>query len=402
MIKNILKVIFLLLVISLLILSGLYFIPPSQEVIEYDYAELENDSLLNSKVGWYLADNGQEYQITWGAKKGLQLNHFDSLRSNLKNIRLRQIDNNQFDTDGNLASAEVIFNVDSNLMIEVATSKTNFNAVKKDSLYYEQEEIEYANENVKLAGLLMTPINDKKLTAIVFIHGSGVSDRDNFWYMYQADYLARNGYMVFLPDKRGCGKSKGEWHKASFADFANDTGAAIDYLLKHKASEFSKIGVLGLSQGSWISHTVNQEFENLDFIIDVVGSATVPNEQVKFEIMNDIKNSGAPGFLANPLSLVFAKRAMGKRKEWWDKNGNYNPIPYIRESKIPILKILAENDRNVPVTKTLDLLEEMMLSESSVPITIKTFQGSGHALFDQDTEWIRNDYLNYVVDWASK
>jgi len=43
----------LLLAISFLVVLGLYFIPPGQEAIEYDYAELEQDQSINSKVGWY-------------------------------------------------------------------------------------------------------------------------------------------------------------------------------------------------------------------------------------------------------------------------------------------------------------------------------------------------------------
>ena len=263
MFKRFLKIISLLLGITLLVLLGLFLIPQNQEEIEYHYAALEKDSLINEKVGWYLANNGQEYQITWGAKKGLQLNYFDSLRSNLKNIRLTKADVNQFDTDGDLQTSEVNFNyVDSTLTLEVSTSKTKFIAIKKDSLHYKQEEIEYLSKDIKLAGLLITPFENLKSTAIIFIHGSGVSDRDYFWYMYQADYLARNGFLVLLPDKRRCGKSEGEWHTASFDDFANDIRAAQEYLIENKATEFEKLGILGLSQGGWITHVVNQNFGN--------------------------------------------------------------------------------------------------------------------------------------------
>ncbi|MBT8236709.1 MAG: alpha/beta fold hydrolase [Bacteroidia bacterium] len=403
MLKKILKIISLLLGISLMVLLGLYLIPPSQEKIAYNYSDLEHDTSIDSKVGWYLANNGKEYQITWGAKKGLQLNYFDSLRSNLKNIRLTKISANEFDTNGDLQNAEVNFDLaDSTLTIEVSTSKTNFTAIKKDSLHYKQEEIAYSNKDIKLAGLLMTPFGNITSTAIILIHGSGVSDRDNFWYMYQADYLARNGYMVLLPDKRGCGKSRGEWHTASFDDFANDIKSAQEYLVQNKANEFEKLGVLGLSQGGWISHVVNQDPENLDFIVDVVSSASTPNEQVKYEIRNDIKNSGVPEFLAKPLSVIFAKRAMGKRKIWWEKNGSFDPVLSMRETKTPILKIFAAEDENVPVENSIALINEMLSTHSNLPLTINTFKDSGHALISPESGWIRNDYLDYVIDWISK
>ena len=143
---------------------------------------------------------------------------------------------------------------------------------------------------------------------------------------------------------------------------------------------------------------MNKKFDKLDFTIDVVSSATSPNEQVKFEIMNEIKNSGVPKILAKPLSLVFAKRATGKRKIWWEKNGSFDPMPLIKVSKIPILKIFGENDENVPVTKSLNLIAQMLLTHPNVPVTAKTFKGSGHALFDKNSQWIRNDYLNYIIE----
>ncbi len=403
MLKKLLKIILLLLGLSLMVLLGLYLIPPNQEEIEYQYADIEKDSLINTKVGWYLSNDGKEYQITWGAKNGLQLNYFDSLRSNLKNIRLTKVADNQFDTNGDLQTSEVNFGyADSKLTLKVSTSKTNFTAIKIDSLHYNQEEIAYSNKDIKLAGLLLTPFENIKSTAIILIHGSGVSDRDNFWYMYQADYLARNGFIVLLPDKRGCGKSNGEWHTASFNDFADDIRAAQKYLIENKVNEFEKLGVLGLSQGGWISHIVNQNSKDLDFVVDVVSSANTPNKQVKYEIMNEIKNNGAPKFLANTLSFVFAKRARAKRKIWWEKNGSFDPLPFIQKSKIPVLKIFADKDENVPLGESLSAIDKMILKHPNVPLTIKIYKDTGHAMFNTETDWIRNDYLDYVIDWVSQ
>ena len=162
------------------------------------------------------------------------------------------------------------------------------------------------------------------------------------------------------------------------------------------------MGVIGLSQGGWISHIVNQNSDDLDFIVDVVSSASSPNEQVKYEIMNEIKNSGVPKFLAKPLSIVFAKRAKGKRKIWWEKNGSFDPMPFLQKSQIPILKIFGDKDENIPVEKSLSIIDQMLLKHPNVLLTIKTFEDSGHAMFDSETDWIRNDYLDYVIDWVSK
>ena len=402
MVRKIIKGIGILILGIVVILGVLYIIPPKQEAINYQYINDPPAFALDSKVGWYTSEEGENYQVTW-SKKGLQLNYFDTLRSNLKSLRLNAIDSLNFDTNGDPETIEATFSFsDSSRALNVNTSKTKLDLIKRDSLNYNQSEVEYFNGDIKLVGLLLEPIENPKSTAVVFIHGSGISDRDNFWYMYQADYLARNGYVVLLPDKRGCGKSFGEWHTASFDDFADDILSAIDFLKNNHSSVFNKIGVVGISQGSWISHLVNQKSNSLDFIIDVVGSSTTPNEQVRYEVMKDIESSGAPGWLASPISIVFAKRAKAKRKIWWEKNGGYDPIPSMAETKIPILKIFADDDKNVPVEESQKRIQQMLSKNSNIPLELKIFEGSGHGLMNRETEWIRNDYLAYINEWMSK
>ncbi|MDX1700949.1 MAG: alpha/beta fold hydrolase, partial [Melioribacteraceae bacterium] len=290
MIKKILKIISVLILLLIIVLAGLYFIPPGQEEINYNYVTDEPSINLDSKVGWYKTTDEFYYQVTWGAKGGLQLNYFDSLRTNLKSFHLYPVSENKFDTDGDTSKVEAFFEWDSNNLkynLKFNSRKTKFEAVQQDSIYYSQSEVNYYNSDIKLTGLLLQPYNtiDK---AVVFIHGSGFSDRDIFWYMYQADYLAKHGITVLLPDKRGSGKSFGKWHTASFNDFAHDAVSAIQFLKNDPSVTFNKIGVLGLSQGGWISHLVANKSKSVDFIIDVVSSATTPNEQIKHEIKNDM------------------------------------------------------------------------------------------------------------------
>jgi len=72
------------------------------------------------------------------------------------------------------------------------------------------------------------------------------------------------------------------------------------------------------------------------------------------------------------------------------------------ETKIPILKIFGENDPNVPVKRSLERLNDLLSKQPGLSLTIKIFEDSGHALFNSKTNWIRNDYLNYVTYWISK
>ena len=389
----------LLLVLPAIALGALYFIPPAEEVITYNYVTEKPAASLNDKVGWYKTTEGKDYQITWGAKKGLRLNYFDQFRSNLKSIPLNPIDETQFDTDGNLETTEAEFSweeADSTWLLEVHTSKTDLKAIKQKNEYYSQEAIEFFNDTIKLSGLLLKPYVAPSSHAVVFIHGSGVSDRDVFWYMHQADYLARRGITVLLPDKRGCGSSMGEWHTASFDDFANDAEAALAFLDNQLNDSNIKTGVIGLSQGGWISHLLANQSDHVDFVIDVVGSATTPKEQLLYEIKNDM------GAVARPFAKVFAKRVRKKRKIWWEKNGDFDPIPFMEQSSLPVLKVMAADDKNVPVQKSMERLEALQKKNPQLPLTIKLFENTGHALFDEETDWIRGDYLELLVSWINK
>jgi len=397
-IKRILQVIagvFLLLVIILL---GLYIIPPSQTEYEYKpQAYIEGE--FRNEVGWYEGDDNRWYQVTWSAAGGLRLNHFDTLRSELLSYKLIK-GQDLFFISREGSDNTVTFNeIDSNThRMEVNDEDLKIIAFRDDSIFYKQEEIQYVDNSIRLVGTLFTPLSNSNNILMVFIHGSGVSDRDNFWYLYQADYLAKRGYTVLLPDKRGCGKSHSEWHIASFSDFADDVIAGINYV-KDK-SDIEKIGVIGLSQGGWISHVVAEKVEDVDFVVDVVSSATSPREQLHFEIKRDMDEGGAPGFVASILSTVFSKRAMGKRKIWWDKNRDYDPIAMMTKTNVPVLKIFGSEDKNVPVEKSLENMDQLMNDQPGLPITIKVFEGSGHALFNSKTNWIRSDYLELVDKWV--
>lgn len=60
--------------------------------------------------------------------------------------------------------------------------------------------------------------------AVLFAHGSGDATRNvAIW----NPYFVRLGMAVLSLDKRGAGKSTGDWHTASMDDIANDWLAGV-------------------------------------------------------------------------------------------------------------------------------------------------------------------------------
>jgi dipeptidyl aminopeptidase/acylaminoacyl peptidase len=103
-----------------------------------------------------------------------------------------------------------------------------------------QEEVTFKNGDVTLAGTLVIPPSKGKHPAIVFTHGSGPQLREVMWglgYLYAA-----RGFVVLSYDKRGVGKSTGNWREASFEDLADDAVAAAKFLQSRKDIDPKQIG----------------------------------------------------------------------------------------------------------------------------------------------------------------
>jgi len=84
-------------------------------------------------------------------------------------------------------------------------------------------------------GTLTIPQGAGPFPAALLLSGSGPQDRDEFLAGHRpmlvvADYLTRKGIVVLRYDKRGIGKSTGDFAKATTEDFAADAEAALAYL----------------------------------------------------------------------------------------------------------------------------------------------------------------------------
>jgi hypothetical protein len=90
------------------------------------------------------------------------------------------------------------------------------------------EDVSFSNGGIHLSGTLMTPTTTEKHPAIILVHASGAEDRE--YLLPFARFLVRHGMAVLGYDKRGVGRSSGDWNTASFDDLAGDVVAALEYL----------------------------------------------------------------------------------------------------------------------------------------------------------------------------
>ena len=131
-----------------------------------------------------------------------------------------------------------------------------------------REEVTFKNGDVTLAGTLLIPAAKKKgetHPALVFTHGGGPQLREVYWglgYLYAA-----RGFAVLAYDKRGVGKSTGNWSEASFEDLADDAVAGARFLQARAGIAPNQIGFWGQSQGGWIAPLAASRFPDAAFAI---------------------------------------------------------------------------------------------------------------------------------------
>jgi alpha-beta hydrolase superfamily lysophospholipase len=124
-----------------------------------------------------------------------------------------------------------------------------------------------------LAGTILKPTIKGKYPVVVLLPGSGANNRKTPGDYGKAFRLANSGIGALILDKRGTGASTGHWEQATIFDFATDGNAAVDYLAKRKDLPFSKIGIMGTSEGGWCAPIIANENKNVSFIVLNAGPA---------------------------------------------------------------------------------------------------------------------------------
>jgi pimeloyl-ACP methyl ester carboxylesterase len=115
-----------------------------------------------------------------------------------------------------------------------------------------------------LSGTLCLPEGNGRFPLVIMVHGSGPLDRDENMNGQQlnvfntiAHGLVREGIASLRYDKRGCGKSSGDYHVTGHSDLINDAVGWFDALKQYDFCESEKIFMLGHSEGCIIAPQVS-------------------------------------------------------------------------------------------------------------------------------------------------
>lgn len=256
----------------------------------------------------------------------------------------------------------------------------------------EYSEIFFTNdsENIKLSGMLMLPKGKGPFPTAVIIQGSGPSYRGNGWYLSVVKHLQDNGIAVVIPDKRGCEKSEGEWIGASFEELASDAISAIEFVKKQADFNYSYIGLVGMSQGGWITPVAATKTDNISYIANISGATVTTDEQLLYEEINNI-SPYTYTFIAKLIAPITANRI--KKMKHFAKLAGFDPIPYWKNINIPVFLAYGEDDKNVPVDVCIERLKEYNLNSFKT----KIYPKGGHGIIDVTSNTMNKEYLNNLV-----
>ena len=313
-----------------------------------------------------------------------------------------------------------------------------------------QEEVTFKNGDVTLAGTLLLPAappsSKVKRPALVFVHGSGAQSREMYWglgYLYAA-----RGFAVLAYDKRGVGKSTGNWREASFQDLADDAVAGAKFLQARTDIAANQIGFWGQSQGGWIAPLAASRFPEAAFAVALSGGGLSPADTELFDSEFELTKAG---YTADEVkeALAFQKlkneiigladkwdeytkaRAIAKDKKWFRHRGIdvygaekrddgfwthmrrfyvYDPAPTLRASKAPLLAIFGELDTPEGVKANVRAIRQILDQAGRRDYTVKVYPNGSHNLMevppDNPNEHVRlkrfpPGFFETMVDWTT-
>lgn len=297
--------------------------------------------------------------------------------------------------------------------ITKGNQKASFTLIKQKNtqLPYNKQEVTFINDTVKLSGSLYIPKSFKKVPAIIFMHGSGSEPR--FASAYFADYFAKRGIAVLIYDKRGVGKSTGNWRISSFQDLAKDVVAGIKFLEGNSKIDAKKIGVYGHSQGGSICTMLLTMYPKLSFGISSASAGVSMEESDWYEVQNRFKKYVSGNDYNNAMTVMekylkFASTGEGYKelvteaekyeKEKWFQDyignidstafffryyrniGSYNPVDYWKKVKQPVLILKGDKDQTSPGYPSFQNIENALKQASNKNYKIVMFPNTSHEM----------------------
>ncbi len=287
--------------------------------------------------------------------------------------------------------------------------------------HFKQQAISFQNGEVNLSGTLFLPDSNQKVPAVVILHGSGPDE--GLEYKIYGEEFSKVGIATLVFDKRGSGKSGGDWQKRPFEFLAGDALAAVRFLQTRPEINSNKIGLWGISQGGWTAAYAASHSKDVAFVISVAGNAVSPSQQEvwhKDQMYQSLGYSEKDRDTARKfLQMIFDLMVLVDEGNFplpadvlqSERSGssigmNYNPLPDWEKISQPVLLIHGEFDKLSPSNESISRISNALAKNGNDSFTYKIFPKASHTIttnktgldFDWD-EHFAPDYFKFTTDW---
>jgi dienelactone hydrolase len=260
------------------------------------------------------------------------------------------------------------------------------------------EDIEVKSD-VTISGTLVKPCGRGPFPVVVMVHGSGPWTRGAPAALDQ--FLAANGIASWIYDKRGVGKSGGVYtHKVDgprFELLAADAIAGVKMLSKRSDIDTNRIGVWGISQAGWIIPIVAARAPEVDFTVILSGPISTLSQENYFSELTGEGADVPKRSRAEIAQLMKAHQPTG-----------FDPVPFVRQMRIPSVWIFGGQDDSVPVDLSVETLKS--LQKEGYPFELVWFPMGNHPMWET-TDWSRQyaplihryvpQYFDTTLRWIS-
>lgn len=232
-----------------------------------------------------------------------------------------------------------------------------------------KQTVEFKVGRDTLRGTLFIPKGKGPFPSIISFHGSGGKGEKYFEW---GEKFAKQGYLAFTFNFKGCGRSDGDYFAQKYEDALLDAKIAFEFLLKQEKVDIKRIGLIGGSFGGFLASMLCLEF-NIKSLVLVSPSAHSDKMSSKIDM----------GGLEKEVEYF-------QNRDNWFNSKSYDNISKFKNS---LLIVKSEFDDNVPMEVVDRYFEQGFNAEEK---KIKAIKGADHRLSEQ---WMRDEVFEIMNDW---
>ncbi len=225
---------------------------------------------------------------------------------------------------------------------------------------------------VSLSGTLTLPGKATPCPAVILVHGQGPLDRDMSIahlrpFKTLANHLQAKGIASLRYDKRGVGKSEGNFGSVTRKELAGDVVAALAFLERHEAITPGRIGLIGLSEGGVIAPMVASACDDVALVVLLAAPAVSGRENLSLSF-----SSFAEASRAHDLSTRELKQRLDRLMDLVSLD---SPLPEDRVEAMQLAESVAPlviNKRTNMVLGGADVTADQFIGLLSSPCMQET------------------------------